>query len=206
MQFDLVASGFGLVEGPTDDEDGGLEAVKTMTPTRKAIGFKEGISDFTGTINHKILIPREFDYQAAKENRTELLIVYQERAGNLLGDRFLLKPARVKGVSRGYNAEGDAMDVVTFVALDHKRERLRHILADKYDGLFDKTVDFQQVQPNCVSAYAYGAGIVAGSFVPKTPYGILGILPEYLGTGTLEKGYKVFNTDQRVLFEGAHAV
>jgi gluconolactonase len=54
MQFDLVASGFGLVEGPTDDEDGGLffsdvlgggvhhlaadGAVETVVPKRRGVG------------------------------------------------------------------------------------------------------------------------------------------------------------------------
>ena len=105
-----------------DDEDPGLEVVETMTPERAGIGYKEGVTKFRLRINHKILIPREVDYRRLKQNRELFLVAYQELAGSVLGEKFQAIDCRVLSVSKSFNKDGDAMDVVEILALRHISE------------------------------------------------------------------------------------
>ncbi|NIA14648.1 MAG: hypothetical protein GWP08_11260 [Nitrospiraceae bacterium] len=79
--------------------------------------------------------------------------------------------------------------------------RLPNERSETNNGILEKTVHFQQCQPNNVSAYGYGIGIGSSGVVPKTPYGIFGIVPKYLGLGALDGAVQAFDTDHHVLYE-----
>jgi len=83
------------------------------------------------------------------------------------------------------------------VLLRSKPLEERH--ATQFNGIIEKGPHFQQVHPNNISSFAYGLGIGSSGVVPRTPYGMVGILPDYFGLGTLEGRCRTFTTDQHVI-------
>jgi hypothetical protein len=112
----------GVTELSVSEETSGLEAVPALSPSRIAIGHKEGVDMFTASITHKRLLPLEVDYHALRRDKTVFQVVYTERAGNVLGKTYQLIDCRVASVAKGFTAEGETADVVQLVPLNHIEE------------------------------------------------------------------------------------
>jgi hypothetical protein len=100
------------------DTDPGAEVVKTVRRLKRGIGYKRGISEYEVTIEAKKTTPAEVDWLRLKREGRKHLLVYQEGDGAM----FHLKDLLVVEVGKTFNAEGEAMDRIRCLALDHKKE------------------------------------------------------------------------------------
>ncbi|KKM84772.1 hypothetical protein LCGC14_1295790 [marine sediment metagenome] len=100
-----------------DETDPGAEAVKTMRRRRRAIGFKRGVPEFELSLEVKPVNPPEINWLGLKQQGTLFQLFYEENDG---GQRFTVEDCLVTEVSKTRNAEGEATDTITVLALDHR--------------------------------------------------------------------------------------
>ena len=105
-----------------NDTDPNAEVVKTIRRKRRGIGYRKGVPEFEVEIEAVDTIPAEFNWFAKKRAQTELLLVYEEAAGALLGKRFRLEDLLITEVGKEFNAEGTAILKIRCLALDHQEE------------------------------------------------------------------------------------
>jgi len=105
-----------------DETDPAAETVKTMRAERKAVAVKSGISDYEVEIQAKRFVPAEVDWHALKKSREYVTLFYEERAGDLAAERFVVEDMRVTSVSGSSDAEGNADLTIRGIALDHYKE------------------------------------------------------------------------------------
>lgn len=105
-----------------NETDPAAEAVKTMRIERKAIGHKSGVSDYEVELGVKRLVPEEVDWYELKRTRALVTIYYEERAGNLAAERFVLEDVRITEISATGDAEGTADLTIKGIPLDHRKE------------------------------------------------------------------------------------
>jgi hypothetical protein len=75
-------------------------------------------------------------------------------------------------------------------------------------SLMGKGPQFQSLGPANISSFLYNAADIPGCAltVPNTPYGIVGILPDYLDASRLDEVKATFLTDQNVVIEDGNAL
>jgi hypothetical protein len=105
-----------------DDTDPGAGVVKTMRRSRKAIGHKSGVPEYTATLKVAQTVPPEVDWFALKRTKELVQLLYEEAAGNQAGDRYTLEDGRVTEIKRSFTQEGEAAYDVTILFLGHERE------------------------------------------------------------------------------------
>lgn len=98
------------------DTDPGAAPVKAMRRARRSIGFKRGVPEFEIGLEIMPVNPPEVDYRALKAAGTIFQIYYEENDG---GQRFQIQDCLVSSVEKTRNAEGEATNSVTILALDH---------------------------------------------------------------------------------------
>lgn len=106
-----------LMSFDIDETDPGAEVVKTMRRRRRGIGIKRGIPEFELSLEVKPVNPPEVDYLQLKQSRRFFQLFYEENDG---GRRFVVEDCQVTEVSKTRNAEGEATDTITIIALDHR--------------------------------------------------------------------------------------
>ena len=98
---------------------GNAEPVSTMNRTGRALGYKKGNVAYTWSLESRIRDPRELDWLARHRAGTEFLIVYEEANG---GERYQVTDALITEVGTSHGEDGESLDRISGVALDHFAE------------------------------------------------------------------------------------
>ncbi|MFH0901895.1 MAG: hypothetical protein V2A73_14795 [Pseudomonadota bacterium] len=94
--------------------------VKTLNPDNKAIGFTDGVPEFSVDLDVvDIKATPEVDWFDLMLDKETFLFLYQEGSG---GRRHTLVDCRVTNVEKSFETAGEVGFTVTIVALNHKTE------------------------------------------------------------------------------------
>lgn len=128
MWIDVRSPSIGHVELETvmefsvTDSDGNAEAVPTLRRNRVAIGHKTGVPTYEIELKIKQTVPPEVDWYSIKRRRELVQFLYQEAAGRLPGDRYVVDDCLLTEISRSANPDGEVDMSVKFIPLDHRKE------------------------------------------------------------------------------------
>lgn len=101
------------VESCEFDENTETEAIKTVTPEREAIGFRDGIAVYSISIEARELVPAEVDWRGHLHARDENLLEVEIPGGQV----YQYGRCRVTQVTSSHNADGDLTLRITVMAL-----------------------------------------------------------------------------------------
>lgn len=104
-------------------EDPSADTVKTLSRNPWPLGHRRGMNEITYTLEAVLTDPPEFDWEAAQEDHTTHLAMYEEAIDrDTVGNRYLLMGLQIYSVGKTMNAEGDITVSVSGKALRHKAE------------------------------------------------------------------------------------